>query len=456
MILWIAIALTSMAVSAGLLYRSWLQQQELNRTKALFEVSLNINSTLMKDELLKIIMVTAAEVLKAEGSSVILLDQRKGELYFEVATGEKGNEVKEIRLKLGEGIAGWVAQTGESVKIDDASKDPRWSNKVAAKVEYPTRNLLCVPVVNRGEIIGVLQVINKKNGRPFTDRDLELLQSIAAPTAIALENASLYEALQQSIQTLKETTAVKERMESELSIAKEIQMSFLPVGMAANPQYELASLIRPAREVGGDFYNYYALDEQHLFFVLGDVSDKGLPAALFMTVTLTLLKANMQPGSSPGMVLGKVNQELYSDESTMFATVFCGILNIYTGELIYSNGGHCVPYIRYVDGSVSPLPVAKGIPLAVLPESVYIDEQIRLHRGDSLLLYTDGISEAEKINHEMFGTANLQQCLREKGGGSAEDSLSELLNTVDEFTGRIAQSDDIAVLLIKLKEEQGT
>lgn len=440
--LWIAAALIGIAASIALYARSWFLQRELHRTRSLFEVSLNINSTLMKDELLKVIMATTAQVLKAEGSSVILVDRDKGELYFELATGEKGEEVKEIRLKMGEGIAGWVAESGESVKIDDATQDPRWSNKVAKKVEYPTRNLLCVPINNRGVIIGVLQVINKRSGRPFSYRDLQLLQSIAAPTAVALDNASLYEALRQ-------TTAAKERMESELSIGKEIQMSFLPTGMPDNPYYELASIIRPAREVGGDFYNYYALDERHLFFVLGDVSDKGIPAALFMTVTLTLLKASMRPGSSPGMVLSKVNQELYSDDSTMFATVFCGILDIYSGEMIYSNGGHCVPYVRYADGRVAPLPVAKGIPLAVMPGSVYIDEQVKLGRGDELLLYTDGISEAEDINHAMYGTASLQRCLREQGGGAAAETLKRLLHAVDEFTGRIAQSDDIAVLLIK-------
>ena len=203
-------------------------QSELNRTRKLFDVSLQVNSTIKKRELLRTIMETTENVMNAEASSIILVDQPKEELYFEIATGEKGKEVKEIRLKMGEGIAGWVAMSGEPVRVDDASCDSRWSNKVATKLDYPTRNLLCVPVASGGETIGVLQVLNKKMGKHFNQKDLRLLEMIAAPIAIALENALLYEALEQSIQTLKETTAAKERIESELKIAREIQMSFLP------------------------------------------------------------------------------------------------------------------------------------------------------------------------------------------------------------------------------------
>lgn len=445
----------SMAVFAvatiGFLWRYRSIQKELQRVKSLFELTLNINSTLMKDALLDTIMTQTANILHAQASSVILVDQLTGELYFELATGEKGADVKEIRLKKGEGIAGWVANSGESVKIDDVTKDPRWSRKVDTKVEHATRNMLCVPITSRGEVIGVLQVINKKNGKPFTDADLELLKSMAAPIAIALENAFLYEALEKSIQTLKETTAVKERMESELNIAREIQMSFLPSKLPFHPLYELASFIRPAREVGGDFYNYYMLDEQHLFFVLGDVSDKGVPASVFMTVTLTLFKASVLPGITPGALLQKVNQELYSDESTMFATVFCGIMNVQTGEVLFSNAGHCVPYIRYADGHAATLPMNKGIPLAVLPDSTYMDEWIKLKPGDSLLIYTDGISEAEKENHEMFGMDNIKRCLERNDDASAQDTVERLIQDVDKFTEGFAQFDDIAMMLIKRK-----
>ena len=226
--------------------------------------------------------------MNAEASSVILVDEEKGELFFDLALGAKGDEVREIRLKIGEGIAGWVAQTGKSVKIDDAAGDERWSSKVAKRVDYPTRNMLCVPLVSKGKIIGVLQVLNKRGDDPFTDRDLQLLESIASPTAASLENAMLYDALEKSIHALKITTAAKERMESELRIATDIQMGFLPrksLSLRSREwrmrrrrrctQADAQAIIRPAREVGGDFYDYFRIDEDRLFFVLGDVSEKG-------------------------------------------------------------------------------------------------------------------------------------------------------------------------------------
>lgn len=430
-------------------YRLRAAKKELQRTKQLFEVSLHINSALVKEDLLKIIMSTTANIVKAEASSVILVDPRTGDLFFDIATGEKSEQVKQIRLKMGEGIAGWVADQGVPLKIDDVSQDSRWSSKVATTVQYRTRNLLCVPIASRGEIIGVLQVINKHGKKAFTNADLELLQAIASPIAIALENASLYEALEYSLQTLKETTAAKERMESELFIAKNIQMSFLPDDIPVNKRFELASLMKPAREVGGDFYDYYSLDERFLFFVLGDVSDKGIPAALFMAVTMTLFKAARKEGSTPAQILSKVNDELYSDDSTMFATVFCGILDTLTGELVYCNGGHCTPFLINAQSEVSRLSVKSGLPLAVMAESRYVDEHILLAPGDAIILYTDGITEAEKENGEQFGMARVEQTLRSHAEQSVEHTVNGIVDAVFDFVQDVPQSDDIALLMVK-------
>src|SRR5690606_29787463 len=170
-------------------------RREQSRTTKLFKIGLQLNSTLKRKDLLEIIMETASREMDAEGSSIILVDGESGELYFEVATGDKNDRVKEIRLKAGEGIAGWVAQSGESVLIADAANDKRWSNRVSTKVNIPTRNMLCVPVVSGGKTLGVIQVINKKGQGAFTKHDLRLLELIASPTAIALENMLLYEAL---------------------------------------------------------------------------------------------------------------------------------------------------------------------------------------------------------------------------------------------------------------------
>ncbi|WP_409341886.1 PP2C family protein-serine/threonine phosphatase [Paenibacillus sp. MBLB4367] len=457
-------------------------EHDLERTRMLFEVSLEINSTIHKQDLLQTIMKATADVVNAEASSIILVDMHTGELYFELALGSKGEEVREIRLAMGEGIAGWVAQTGESVRIDDAARDPRWSSKVAKKVEYETRNMLCVPVMNRGEVVGVIQVLNKRGKKPFDDRDEQLLKSIAAPTAIALENAALYEALEKSLQALRDTTTVKEKMESELRIARDIQMSFLPKaatetfsaipyelyhgaaeevaaaaeGDTARPamhKAEVGALLRPAREVGGDFYNYYPIDGRHLFIILGDVSDKGIPAALFMAVTLTLLKARMMPGRFPGEVLSEVNEELCRDESAMFATIWCGLLDMETGDLTYSDGGHCTAYVVSENGAVAPLKSRKGLPLGAMEEAPYYDQRVTLTPGDSVVLYTDGITEAEDAERRQFGTARLSELLPSVALLSAEEGAHELLASVDRFADGAPQSDDIAVLVVNWGRE---
>jgi sigma-B regulation protein RsbU (phosphoserine phosphatase) len=424
--------------------------RELLRTKILFEVSLQLNSTIKKKDLLQIIMSTTAKVLNAEASSIILLDQEKGELFFEIATGVNENEIKEIRLKLGEGIAGWVAQSGESIRIDNAISDSRWSSKVSSKLEFPTKNLLCVPVRSRGEIIGVLQVLNKKQDKHFNELDLQLLEMIASPTASALENAQLFEALEESMLSLKETTALKERMERELQIAQEIQMSFLPQKQfVSTTAAELECFIKPAKVVGGDFYNYFYIDEDHLFLTLGDVSDKGIPAALFMAVTMTLIKGTMQATMKPGELLYSVNNELCKDDSNMFATIFCGILNIRSGHFMYSDGGHCTPYIIRNNGEIEHLTVIKGLPLGAFPDMSYHNKETSLQSGDTIFVYSDGISEAENAEQQQFGTARLLQSLANSHMIPLQDLLQRLMDDVDAFVDGAPQFDDTALLMAR-------
>ncbi|QGQ96653.1 GAF domain-containing protein [Paenibacillus psychroresistens] len=426
------------------------KNRELTRTKILFEVSLQLNSTIKKKELLQIIMSTTAKVLNAEASSIILVDKVKGELYFEIATGAKENEIKEIRLKIGEGIAGWVAQTGESIRIDNASSDARWSNKVSSKLDFPTKNLLCVPVRSRGEIIGVLQVLNKQRGAHFNAMDLQLLEMIASPAASALENAQLFEALEESILSLKETTAVKERMERELQIAQEIQMSFLPQKQfVSTSAAELESYLKPAKVVGGDFYNYFYIDEDRLFMTLGDVSDKGIPAALFMAVAMTLIKGTMHAEMEPADLLYSVNNGLCKDDSNMFATIFCGILNIRTGHFIYSDGGHCTPYIIRNTGEIEPLAVIKSLPLGAFPDVSYHNQETMLQTGDTIFVYSDGITEAENAAQKQFGTTRLLQSLANGQTITLQALLQQLIIQVEAFVDGAPQFDDTALLMAR-------
>lgn len=422
-------------------------RHRVRSAKVLFDISMMLNSTLKRRQQMEMIMDSAKTVLPVEAASVLLIDPDTNELFFELAQGEKGDEVREIRLAPGEGIAGLVAQSGESVIVNDAAGDPRWSNRVADRTGFVTRNLLTVPIVNRGRIEGVLQVINKEGGRPFTERDRQLLERVARPMAVALENARVYEQLEQSMKALQQTTAIKERLESELQIAGGIQMSFLPRTMpSAQEPYDVCALLKSAKEVGGDFYNFFKLDEDHLFFTLGDVSDKGIPAALFMAVTLTLIKGKMSPAYSPGQLLAMVNEELSRDNPVLFATIVCGVFHMRTGEVVLSEGGHCTPYVVRADGACEPVKLRKSLPLAAMPDTVYHDGSIVLEPGDRIVLYTDGITEAENAAQEQYSAARLQNFLGMTAGMSSAELIDALIMHVYQFADGAPQSDDIAVL----------
>lgn len=250
---------------------------ELQRTMQLFDVSLEVNSTIQKQDLLIKIMETSSRIMNAEASSVILVDEEKGELFLTLRWVKRAMKSAKFASKSVKASPGWVAQTGQSVKIDDAAQDERWSSKVAKRVDYPTRSMLCVPLASKGKIIGVLQVLNKRDDVHFTDRDLQLLESIASPIAASLENAMLYD-------VLEKTTAAKERMESELRIATDIQMGFLPrqglymtrssgsdLAESNETTVEARAFIRPARQVGGDFYDYFRLGDDKLFCIRGRI-----------------------------------------------------------------------------------------------------------------------------------------------------------------------------------------
>lgn len=442
---WLAAA--ALCVAGGALYAAGVSRSNRRRAQTLFEISMQLNSTLNRREQMTLIMERAKSVLPVKGASVLLVDPDTKELFFEIALGDKEAEVREIRLREGEGIAGHVASTGRSEIVNDVGGDPRWSERVSASTGVATRNLLTVPIRSHGRIEGVLQVMNKARGKPFTNKDRLLLEQVARPMAVALENARLYEMLEQSMRQLQNTTAIKERLESELQIAGGIQMSFLPRTMpSAHEPFDVCALLKSAKEVGGDFYNFFKIDEDHLFFTLGDVSDKGIHAALFMAVTLTLIKGKIRPGQTPGELLAMVNEELSKDNPLLFATIVCGFFHCGTGEVVMSEGGHCTPYVIRRNGEVIPYKLKKSLPLAAMPDVPYHDSRFALEQGDRLLLYTDGITEAENKQQEQYGGDRLQHFLAMTPGMSSAEVIDALLMNVFMFAEGAPQSDDIAVL----------
>lgn len=269
----------------------------------------------------------------------------------------------------------------------------------------------------------------------------------------AFEN--MRRALREYIEHLKETTAAKEKIEGELKIARRIQMSFLPQQIQLTPpreEFELAAAIEPAREVGGDLYDFFLMDADHLFFAIGDVSDKGVPAALFMAVTKTLVKGMAEAGRTPSDILERVNAELSRDNaSMMFVTLCCGILDLNTGELQYSNAGHNPPLIFPPGRSPEWLPLPSGLVLGVAEEASYEARSTQLRPGAMLLLYTDGVTEAMDKDHRLYGENRLMQIAADAAGDRPEPLIERIVNDVHRHVGAAAQSDDITLLSIRYK-----
>lgn len=264
--------------------------------------------------------------------------------------------------------------------------------------------------------------------------------------------------LKEYIANLRETTAAKERMESELKIGRTIQMSFLPQVFPPFPdrkEFDLFAKLEPAREVGGDLYGFSLVDDNTLFFSIGDVSGKGVPAALFMAVTKTVMNAVIVPGIDPAAILSRVNTELCRDnEEMMFCTMMCGLLNLQTGECLYSNAGHNPPLVIRASGagrSAEWLELPAGMLMGINDAVVYRTKKITLEPGDMLLLYTDGVTEAMDETEKLYSEERLFSAVGSSGSDSPEELIAGVLKSVQDFAGGAPQADDITVLAVRFK-----
>ena len=242
----------------------------------------------------------------------------------------------------------------------------------------------------------------------------------------------------------------KERMENELNIARDIQMGMLPLIFPAFPEHEEFSIygtLKPAREVGGDFYDFFFIDESHFCFVIGDVSGKGVPSALFMAVTKTLIKSRASNDLSPSSILTHVNDEMSKDnQSSMFVTIFLGILDIQTGEVTFTNAGHNPPYIRKKDGTLIRLSDRHGPVIGAVEGMTYSEGKDHLEKDDMLWMYTDGVTEALDLNDQLFTEKRLMDILVTKDSGQLQKGVEEVLQAVHEFEKGREQADDITLL----------
>jgi sigma-B regulation protein RsbU (phosphoserine phosphatase) len=285
------------------------------------------------------------------------------------------------------------------------------------------------------------------------DLDLPLPQMRSRDELGALIGAfrHMRDSLKKHIRELQEATALRERHESELRVARRIQMALLPAREAGGPGagYSLAACLEPARAVGGDLFDHF-LQEGKVYFFAADVSGKGIPAALFMARAKTIFEAVAATEPDPAAILARVNQVLLKEnEEGMYVTGVCGVLDILSGDVSLAVAGHDPPFLVPSEGAPAPLKLDGGPVLGLMSEAAFPTNRVCLHPGEQLVVYTDGVPDARDESDEFYATERLQQAIAHSAAGGARAVTAGVLESVRVFVGGAAQADDITILTVQ-------
>ncbi len=437
--------LLTQAVEKGSLAQEALGKEQLvqeaekraAQLQALNEIAKELSSTLDLERLLQLIMRRAVELLNAEAGSLFLTDAASGDLVFRVVHGG-AEDLVGTHIPAGAGIVGEAATTGQPVIVNKVKGDQRWFQDLDKTTGFSTESLLAVPLCTQDCSLGVLELINRRDGSPFQDEDVELLTTFAAQAAVAIDMASLHQAALE-----------KERLERELELAFEMQSSLIPLRTPRIPGWDFAAYWKPARKVGGDFYDFVRVGDE-LGMVIADVADKGMHAALFMALSRSIVRASVTAAPTPADGLTRANRLLCADaKGGMFVTLFYGQLDPSSGELAYVNCGHNPPLIYRTASREFEELGTTGIVLGFDPAWPFEQRRACLEPGDYLVLYTDGVTEATGEGSEQFGDEQLVPSLLAGHGKAAGEVLDGVRAALEVFIGEATQFDDITLVVIK-------
>ena len=421
-------------VAEGLLIES--QQRQIRRLERLVEAGKAINATLDLGELFTVILSIVTEHTRAERASLFLLDAERQELWSLVA---QGLGQVEIRLPAGKGLAGWVAQSGETLHIEDAYDDPRFDRSVDKASGFRTRNLLVAPVRDKaGRVTGVIQLLNKP-GEGFGPADIDFLHDISVPAAIALDNARLH----------KDSLA-RQRLEKDLQLARTVQRSLLPEAPPEMPGLEIAVRYEATQQVGGDYYDFIRLSPDTLLIVVADVEGKGAASAMVMAnVQATLHTLARHVHSLEGIVFNLNERIIESTRSGKYMTMFLGLVDMSRRGLHYINAGHVAP-LRIREDGITPL--NEGSPVVgLLPGMRYRRGYVQLAPGDIVVACTDGITEAAGVSDEEYGAQRLGREVMSRRHQSASILVDDLFAEIQEFSRGATHPDDKILMALKVQ-----
>jgi sigma-B regulation protein RsbU (phosphoserine phosphatase) len=412
-----------------------------DKLRMLLEITRKISRSLNLEEVLAQVMDTLDSLLPydAAGIYIIRRDQHTTDggsstliFHAEAVRGYDIEEMMELRLKLGEGLIGWVAQTGEAVRVADVGRDPRYVN-----ARRGTRSEMVAPIISNDEVIGVFD-LESDAPDAYSEDDLQVLQLLASQVAIIVEKAMLHEQLVE-----------KKRLEAQLEVARQVQLSLLPPGDPVLEGFDISAYNFSTEEVSGDYYDFVKVYEDHLGLVIADVSGKGVPASLLMAFLRASLRAAIRIGYAPNVGMAKVNFLLWETiEPHQFVTAFYGMLDATNRTLAFVNAGHNPPLILERDGRARFIERG-GLPLGMFRDTRYYEYYLPVESGQTLVLYTDGATEAAGVGGEEYNRNRLASAVRACRDKSAREMIDFIYNDIFEWTGGRGSGDDVTFIVIK-------
>jgi sigma-B regulation protein RsbU (phosphoserine phosphatase) len=402
--------------------------------QAIFDYATRIGGERDFDELMRLNADFARDLAGADRCSLWLIDSKTRELWTKVAHG-----VDPIRIQYGTGFVGACIVEDQTILVNDAQNEPMRLRRIDSESGYVTRCVLCVPLRTKGKVIGALQLLNKPGG--FIEKDASILGLLAHFSASALETERL--------RLESENARI---IRHELTLAKEVQARLLPEHPSGIPGLLCSGLCRPARTIGGDYYDLLQLHDGQFAITVGDVSGKGIPAAVMMASLQMLLRNSLRQAEVPSLsaMVADVNRTLYaSSTAERYTTLFCGLISSDRSTLLYVNAGHVAPLLVRHNGSIERL-LGSGVPVGLLPEWSSEQFSADLYPGDILIIVSDGVIEACNRDGDFWDEDEIEQILRKHIPLSAAEVPQLLSNAVDLFADGAEPYDDLTVVALEV------
>jgi sigma-B regulation protein RsbU (phosphoserine phosphatase) len=420
-----------------------LQLTVTDKLRLLLDITKKISRSLDLREVLNLVMDTLGSLIPYDAAGIYVLKCSKMDapapapnqacvFTTEAVRGYDIDDLMELRLKMGEGIIGHVALKGDPVISPDVRNDPRYVN---AREE--TRSEMVAPIISNDEVIGVFDLESDKLNA-YDQDDLQVLLLLASQVAIIIEKVMLHEQLIE-----------KKRLEGQLEVARQVQLELLPASDPKLEGFDICAWNFSTEEVSGDYYDWVSIYEDQIGLVIADVSGKGVPAALLMAFLRASLRAAIHIGYAPHISMAKVNFLLWeSIERNQFVTAFYGVLDASNKTLAYTNAGHNPPLVMNRDGTAYFIERG-GLPLGMFRNTRYYEYYQSIEPGQTLVLYTDGVTEATGIKDEEYGRDRLEEAVRANRHLSAKELITAIQQDVLAWTDGRGASDDMTFFIVK-------